>query len=166
MRFWPGLMLLLPLASPFAHAELIDEVNDRGELRIALSADLPPFSFKQDDRLTGFDVELGELLAKELEVKPSFLVTDQDDLLSGVESGKYDVAITPVVMPRGVEDRFDFTEPYSDTASQPTVSLAIPLQKGNPAFQASLNNALQRIKADGRLAALSQKWLEREALQP
>ena len=33
MRFLPGLMLLLPLASPFAQAELIDDVNDRGELR-------------------------------------------------------------------------------------------------------------------------------------
>ena len=30
MRFLPGLMLLLPLASPFAQAELIDDVNDRG----------------------------------------------------------------------------------------------------------------------------------------
>lgn len=166
MRFWPGLMLLLPLASPFAHAELIDEVNDRGELRIALSADLPPFSFKQDGRLSGFDVELGELLAKELEVKPSLLPTDTADLLSGVESGKYDVAITPIVRGPEVEDRFDFTEPYSHTQSQPTVTLAIPLQKGNPAFQTSLNNALQRIKADGRLAALSQKWLDRDAIQP
>lgn len=166
MRFLSGLMLLLPLASPFAHAELIDEVNDRGELRIALSADLPPYSFKQDGQLTGFDVELGELLAKELEVKPSLLVTDNDDLLSGLESGKYDVAITPVVMTPEVEDRFDFTEPYSYTQSQPTVGQAIPLQKGNLAFQASLNNALQRIKADGRLAALSQKWLARDATQP
>ena len=34
----------------------------------------------------------------------------------------------------------------------PPVSLAIPFQKGNPAFHASLENALQRIKADGRLA--------------
>lgn len=166
MRFLSGLMLLLPLASPFAQAELIDEVNDRGELRIALSADLPPFSFKQDDRLTGYDVELGELLAKELELKPSLLVTDNDDLLSGVESGKYDVAITPVALPPERENRFDFTEPYSYTYLQSEVSLSIPFQKGNPAFQTSLNNALQRIKADGRLAALSQKWLERQATQP
>ena len=166
MRFLSGLMLLLPLASPFAQAELIDDVNDRGELRIALSADLPPFSFKQDDRLTGYDVELGELLAKELEVNPSLLVTDNDDLLSGVESGKYDVAITPVVVPPEREDRFDFTEPYSYTYLQSQVNQSIPFQKGNPAFQASLNNALQRIKADGRLAALSQKWLERQVSQP
>ena len=38
MRLLPGLICLLPLLSPLAHAELIDDVNDRGELRIALEA--------------------------------------------------------------------------------------------------------------------------------
>ena len=154
MRFLPGLMLLLPLASPFAQAELIDDVNDRGELRIALEAEQPPFSFKKDGRLTGFNVELGELLAQELEVHPSILVTDSNDLLPGVESGKYDVAINHIAMTPELQDRFDFSEPYLSTPA-----LAIPFQKGNPAFQTSLDKALQRIKADGRLAALSQKWL-------
>ena len=42
--------------------------------------------------------------------------------------------------------------------ADPAVNLAIPFQKGNPAFHASLENALQRIKADGRLEALEQKW--------
>ena len=213
MRFLPGLMLLLPLASPFAQAELIDDVNDRGELRIALEADMPPFSFKQDGRLTGFDVELGELLAKELEVHPSILVTDSDDLLPGVESGKYDVAINHIVLTPELQERFDFSEPYSHTSAQtiarqekprpantlatlqgqylgvaqgsqfverqplvtvaqkPPVSdeevaLAIPFQKGNPAFQASLDKALQRIKADGRLEALSQKWFGGDTKAP
>ena len=213
MRFLPGLMLLLPLASPFAQAELIDDVNDRGELRIALEADMPPFSFKQDGRLTGFDVELGELLAKELEVHPSILVTDNDDLLPGVESGKYDVAINHIVLTPELQERFDLSEPYSHTSAQtiarqekprpantlatlqgqylgvaqgsqfverqplvtvaqkPPVSdeevaLAIPFQKGNPAFQASLDKALQRIKADGRLEALSQKWFGGDTKAP
>ena len=40
MRFLPGLICLLPLLSPLAHAELIDDVNDRGELRIALEGEL------------------------------------------------------------------------------------------------------------------------------
>ena len=69
MRFLPGLMLLLPLASPFAHAELMDDVNDRGELRIALEGNQAPYSFQQDGHLTGFDVELGEMLARELGVE-------------------------------------------------------------------------------------------------
>ena len=40
MRFSPGLLLLLPLLSPLAHAELIDDVHDRGELRPGLLADI------------------------------------------------------------------------------------------------------------------------------
>ena len=206
MRFLPGLLLLLPLASPFAQAELIDDVNDRGELRIALEADLPPFSFQQDGQLTGFEVELGKLLAQELDVNASLLVTDASDLLSGVESGKYDVAINHMVKTPDLQDRFDFSQPYTATGAQmlvrndlpkppntlqtfqnqtlgvvqnsafveqtpsaelaPALPLVIPFQKGNPAFQASLDNALQRIKADGRLAALSQKWLGSNAQQP
>ena len=161
MRFLPGLMLLLPLASPFAHAELMDDVNDRGELRIALEGNQAPYSFQQDGHLTGFDVELGEMLARELEVNSSLLVTDSDDLLSGVESGKYDVAINHIAMTPELQDRFDCSEPYLASPE-----LAIPFQKHNPAFQGSLDKALQRIKADGRLAVLSEKWLANDAIDP
>jgi cystine transport system substrate-binding protein len=189
MRLLPGLICLLPLLSPLAHAELIDDVNDRGELRIAVEADTPPFSFKEDGRLTGFEVELGQLLASELDVRADFVVTDGSDLLTGVESGKYDVAINHIAQTPQLKDRFDLSEPYSQvneqmlakgeeppgsmvlaqslSAGKPKagmpVNLVIPFQKGNPAFHASLENALQRIKDDGRLQALSQKWLNGEA---
>ena len=189
MRLLPGLICLLPLLSPLAHAELIDDVNDRGELRIALEANTPPFNFKDDGKLTGFEVELGQLLANELDVRADFVVVDSNDLLPGVESGKYDVAINHISVTPELKDRFDFSEPYAQVdgellaqkqaepqsmllvqslaqekpkAASP-VNLAIPFQKGNPAFHASLENALQRIKADGRLQALEQKWFGTEA---
>ncbi|CAI8944022.1 ABC transporter substrate-binding protein [Pseudomonas sp. IT-P12] len=190
MRFLPGLICLLPLLSPLAHAELIDDVNDRGELRIALEANTPPFNFKDDGQLSGFEVELGQLLANELDVRADFVVTDSSDLLTGVESGKYDVAINHIALTPELKDRFDFSEPYAQVdgellaqkqaepqsmllvqslaqekpkAASP-VNLAIPFQKGNPAFHASLENALQRIKADGRLQALEQKWLTQKSV--
>ncbi|ATN10050.1 ABC transporter substrate-binding protein [Pseudomonas sp. FDAARGOS_380] len=155
MRFSPGLLLLLALLSPLAHAELIDDVNDRGELRIALEANTPPYNFKEGDKLAGFEVELGELLAKEMEVRSSFITTDNADLLSGVETGKYDVAINHIAMTAELEDRFDFSEAYHQKPQ-----LAIPFQKGNPAFKSSLNGALKRLKDDGRLKALTKKWFE------
>ena len=160
MRFLPGLLLVLPLLSPLAHAELFDDVFDRGELRIALEADTPPFNFKEGDKLTGFEVELGEQLAKEMDVRPSFITTDDSDMLPGVASGKYDVAINHIAMTAELQDQFDFSEPYRDKPA-----LAIPFQKGNPAFKASLDNALQRVKADGRLKALGQKWLESDTAE-
>lgn len=155
MRFSPGLLLLLALLSPLAHAELIDDVNDRGELRIALEANTPPYNFKEGDKLAGFEMELGELLAKEMEVRSSFITTDNADLLSGVETGKYDVAINHIAMTAELEDRFDFSEAYHQKPQ-----LAIPFQKGNPAFKTSLNGALKRLKDDGRLKALTKKWFE------
>ncbi|CAI8892205.1 transporter substrate-binding domain-containing protein [Pseudomonas sp. IT-P395] len=186
MRFLPGLICLLPLLSPLAHAELIDDVNDRGELRIALEANTPPFNYKEGDTLTGFEVELGQLLARELDVRADFIVTDEADLLQGVESGKYDVALNHIALTSELKDRFDFSESYGKVDSQllakkdeqprpmvlvqalteekpkvaEPVELAIPFQKGNPAFQASLASAMQRIKEDGRLAALTEKWLK------
>jgi len=188
MRFLPGLICLLPLLSPLAHAELIDDINDRGELRIALEANTPPFNFKDEGKLSGFEVELGQLLASELDVRPDFVVTDSGDLLTGVESGKYDVAINHIAMTPDLKDRFDFSEPYLQTNAQlvaqkeeprsmllvqsfaeekpkanPPVGLAIPFQKGNPAFHASLESALQRIKDDGRMAALEKKWFGADA---
>jgi len=188
MRFLPGLICLLPLLSPLAHAELIDDVNDRGELRIAVEANTPPFNYKDGDKLAGFEVELGQLLASELDVRADFVVTDGSDLLTGVESGKYDIAINHIAVTPDLSDRFDFSEPYVQAQAQliaqkeeprsillvqsltegkpktnPAVSLAIPFQKGNPAFHASLENALQRIKDDGRLQALEQKWLGADA---
>jgi cystine transport system substrate-binding protein len=163
-------------------------VNDRGELRIALEANTPPFNFKDEGKLTGFEVELGQLLANELDVRADFVVTDSGDLLTGVESGKYDIAINHITVTSALSDRFDFSEPYVQTTTQliaqkeeprsmllvqsltdakpkaaAPVSLAIPFQKGNPAFHASLENALQRIKDDGRMAALEKKWFTADA---
>jgi ABC-type amino acid transport substrate-binding protein len=90
-----------------------------------------------------------------MDVRPSFITTDDNDLLTGVATAKYDVAINHIAMTAELQDRFDFSEPYRDTPQ-----LAIPFQKGNPAFKASLDKALQRVKADGRLKALAQKWFE------
>lgn len=158
MRFSPGLLLLLPLLSPLAHADLIDDVNDRGELRIALEGNTPPYNFKEGDKLTGFEVELGEQLAKEMDVHSSFIPTDNADLLTGVATGKYDVAINHIAKTAELEDQFDFSEVYREKPE-----LAIPFQKGNPAFKTSLDGALQRVKEDGRLKALSHKWFGDEA---
>jgi cystine transport system substrate-binding protein len=212
MRFTTGI-LLAALLSPLAHAELIDDVNDRGELRIAVQADSPPFTFKDDGKLTGFEIELGDMLARELDVNPSFIETESADLLTGVESGKYDIALNHISATPELKSLVDLSEPYSnfnaqaiirneakgspdplehlkgltlsaaqpsqfaekvqvipsetpasklpadeDIVAGPKPSLVIPFQKGNPAFAGAVDRALQRMKADGRLEALSQKW--------
>jgi L-cystine transport system substrate-binding protein len=166
MRFLPGLILFSALVSPLAHAELIDEVNDRGELRIALEGELAPFHFSKDGKLTGFEVELGQILAEELDLNVDFITTDATDLTQGVEGDKYDMAMNHIVVTPELKQHVDFSEPYSYSRVQPGEAIAIAFQKGNPAFKGMLDRALERIRADGRLSALSEKWFGVDASKP
>jgi len=87
-------VLLAVLITPLAQAELIDEIADRGELRIAVQADNSPYAFKENDHLTGFDIEFGQELAKELDLRAEFIETPAADALPGVQSGTYDITLT------------------------------------------------------------------------
>jgi len=155
MRLTIGVLLTV-LISPLAQAELIDEINDRGELRIAVQADTPPYAFKQDEHLAGFDIELGQALAKELDLRAEFIETPAEQILPEVESGKIDVALSQLRAAQKVDAALDVSQPFGSD------KLVIPFQKDNPAFESAVNNALQRIKDDGRLADLEKKWLKGE----
>ncbi|MEZ1528981.1 transporter substrate-binding domain-containing protein [Pseudomonas aeruginosa] len=231
MRFLPRLLMLVSLAAPLAHAELLDDVHQRGALRIALEGTYPPFNFKQGGKLTGFETELGELLAAELAVKPEFVTTEWSGILAGLQSGKYDIALNQVSVNEQRRKVFDFSEPYTissaqlivradetrqfksledlkglklgvgqgtnyadlaksvagvnvrtypgapeylqdlaskriDAAVGPVANMAIPYRKNNPKFGEALNAALEKIKADGRFAKLSEKWFGLDVSQP
>ncbi len=148
-------VLLAVLISPLAQAELLDEVNDRGELRIAVQADTAPYAFKDGEHLTGFDVELGQALASELDLRPAFIEVPAEQVMAGVQSGLYDVALDEQPVPTQAE--LDTSQPYS------TGERVIPFQKDNPAFKSAVNNALQRLKEAGQLAELEARWLKPEA---
>lgn len=148
-------VLLALLISPLAQAELIDEVNDRGELRIAVQSDTPPYAYKENEHLTGFEIELGQAIAKELDVRAQFIETPAEQLLPGVQSGKFDIALDQLDAEHARDRQLlDISQPYGSAAR------VIPFQKNNPAFENAVNNALRRIKDDGRLAALELKWLK------
>ncbi|MFP8914784.1 transporter substrate-binding domain-containing protein, partial [Pseudomonas aeruginosa] len=48
----------------------------------------------------------------------------------------------------------------------PVANMAIPYRKNNPKFGEALNAALEKIKADGRFAKLSEKWFGLDVSQP
>lgn len=147
-------VLLTVLIAPLAQAELIDEIADRGELRIAVQADNAPYAYKENDHLTGFEIEFGQDLARELDLRAEFIEAPAAEVLPGVESGKYDIALTSSAeAPKG-DSPLDVSQPFGEK------KLVIPFQKDNPAFESAVNNALQRLKDRGRTAELEQKWFK------
>ena len=57
-----------------AKARTIEEIKKSGELRIAVFADKKPFGYVDNEgAYQGYDIELGNRLAKDLGVKPKYV---------------------------------------------------------------------------------------------
>jgi L-cystine transport system substrate-binding protein len=100
-------------------ADLLDEVKQRGSLRIALEGTYPPFNFRDEQgKLTGFDVEIAQAIAGKLGVKPEFTTTEWSGILAGLQAGKYDVIVNQVAATDKRRETFDFSAPYVVSAAQ------------------------------------------------
>src|ERR1700730_798878 len=103
----------MPLLIGKAQAASLDEIKKRG-LIVATEDDFRPFEFVKDGKPTGFDNELIEDLRKyaPFEVKQEIL--PWTGILAGVSTGKYDAAITAVIITKERKQSLDFTSPIAD----------------------------------------------------
>ncbi len=53
----------------------LDEIIERGWIQFAVYENFAPYSFKKDGKLQGIDIDLGQLIAKDLGVAAKFYVT-------------------------------------------------------------------------------------------
>ncbi len=54
----------------------LDEIQERGWIQFAVYSDFAPYSFKNDGKLRGIDIDLGKAIAKDIDVEARFYVTD------------------------------------------------------------------------------------------
>lgn len=101
-------------------ADLMSEARARGALRIAVEGTYPPFNFKdpKTGQLTGYDVEVGRLVAARLKLRAQFVFTEWSAILPAVSSGKVDAAVSQVIITPEREQTHDFSIPYTYSRSQ------------------------------------------------
>jgi polar amino acid transport system substrate-binding protein len=113
-----GLALLLVAGAVDAKAGTLDEITKRGELRVAVQTQGPPFSMvDKDGKRTGSSVELAELMAKEMGVKVTFLNFDWDGLIPALLSGKADLLVGDMTPTLARAMKVGFTKPFMYTGS-------------------------------------------------
>ncbi|OQP86830.1 amino acid ABC transporter substrate-binding protein [Rhizobium rhizosphaerae] len=106
---------LLPVlaGTQAAAGERLDQIKKAGVLKIGTEGTYAPFTFHNaEGRLVGFDVEIGEAVAKEIGVKPEFLEGKWDGLIAGLDANRYDVVINQVGITEERKKKYDFSEPY------------------------------------------------------
>ena len=90
-----------------------EDVKKAGKLTIATSPDFPPFEeLNADGSVTGIEIDIMELICKELGVTLDIKQMDFDSVLPGVQAGKYDVGVSGISVTPKREKNVKFTVPY------------------------------------------------------
>ena len=137
-----ALLMVIGFAS-MAVAGTLEEIAQRGELRVACQTQGPPFSFiDKNGKRTGSSIELCEMLAKDMGVKAVFLDFDWDGLIPALLSKKADILaadMTPTVK-RAM--KIGFTKPFMYTGSIAFVKADSPIKSLADAKKAGLKTAV------------------------
>lgn len=97
-----------------ASSATLEEIKARGVMTVATEDDYKPFEFVVDGKPMGLDHDLLALYRKQVTWKVEQQIIPWSGLLPGVTTGKYDVALTAVVVTAERARRLDFTMPIAD----------------------------------------------------
>ena len=84
-------------------------------LRIATDATFPPFHYRQQDEVTGFEIALARAVATGAGQSAEILVLPYDRLWSGLEDGSHDIVAASTGITAERERRYLFSSPYFAT---------------------------------------------------
>lgn len=94
----------------------IEEIKDRGKLRIAVFSDKPPFGYiDENGENQGYDILLGKRIAKDLlgdESKVEFVLTEAQSRVDVLKAGKVDITLANFTVTPERAEQVDFANPY------------------------------------------------------
>ncbi|WP_122646865.1 transporter substrate-binding domain-containing protein [Enterococcus mediterraneensis] len=99
-----------------SQSKALDAVKDAGVLKVGMSADFAPFEFHSmvdgKDKIVGADVDLANAIADDLGVDIEFMDMEFNAVLSSLEQGKVDIAISGISATPERKKSFDFSDNY------------------------------------------------------
>lgn len=119
------------------------QIKASGELRIGCEAAYVPFTYRQDGKIVGYDVELAEVLCKSLGVKPNFIDTAWAGVIPSLYAKKFDVIMSSMSYTKERLERVAFSIPYAEASQALLVRAAdaAAIKSG-----ADLNNKILAVK--------------------
>lgn len=88
------------------------DTKTKGTLTIGLEGTYAPYSYREDGKLKGFEVDYGKAVAKKLGLKAKFVPTKWDSLIAGLNSNTFDVVINNVAENASRKKQYLFSTPY------------------------------------------------------
>ena len=99
-----------------AQAVTLAQIKASGELKIGCEAAYVPFTYRQDGRIVGYDVELADIFCKALGVRPNFIDTAWAGVIPSLYAKKFDVIMSSMSYTKERLERVAFTVPYAEAS--------------------------------------------------
>jgi len=92
------------------------------EIVVATDTAFVPFEFKQDGVYTGFDIEMWNAIADELDLKFELRPMDFSGIIPALQTGQVDVALAGITIKPERQEVIDFSDGYYDSGFRMMVS--------------------------------------------
>lgn len=83
-----------------AQDSLLNQIQERGVLRVGTTGDYYPMTFREvgEADFVGHQIDAARELAKDLGVEVEFATTDWKTMITGIQAGRYDIAMSGTSM--------------------------------------------------------------------
>lgn len=111
--------------APLVHADMLDDILDRGTIRIGVSEFAPWTIKRKSGELIGFEVDVGKKIAADMGVEPEFKVYEWEEIIPALQRGEIDVIAGGMAITPKSALQVNFSRPLATTG----VSIATNMDK-------------------------------------
>ncbi|WP_338997355.1 transporter substrate-binding domain-containing protein [Lactococcus formosensis] len=124
------------------------------EIIVATNANSKPNTYMEDDKLTGYDVELARAVFKELpEYKLKFQVIDFNSVLSGIDNGRFQMAANALSWTPERSEKYNYSLPLSKSATSVAVKPDLQVKSLN-----DLAGKTTEVLSGVQVATMLENW--------
>lgn len=117
-------------------SKLPKEIQDAGVIKVGTNAEYAPMESESGGAIVGVDPDIAAALGKQLGVKFTFTSGSFDGLITSLNSGRYDIAMSSITDTKqrqeGLDDKGKKLGDGVDFVDYFTAGTAVYVQKGNP----------------------------------
>ncbi|MCH9048188.1 MAG: transporter substrate-binding domain-containing protein [Proteobacteria bacterium] len=108
-------MVFLMFLSVGVHADALDDIIERGTLRIGVSLFVPWTMEDESGQLSGYEIDVTKKLAQDMSVKPKFVVYKWEDIIPALRKGEIDIIAGGMAITPARALKINFSNPYADS---------------------------------------------------
>ncbi|MCM1973871.1 MULTISPECIES: ABC transporter substrate-binding protein [Streptomyces] len=116
--------------------KLPKKIQDAGEIKVGTNAEYAPMEFQEGGKIVGVDPDIAAALGEKLGVDFKFTSGSFDGLITSLNSGRYDIAMSSITdnkqRQEGLDDKGKKLGPGVDFVDYFLAGTAVYVQKGNP----------------------------------